>query len=1027
MFRETMKIAIKVLLVEENLIYTKFVTSMLKKKGTPGYDQEFEIRAVDNLAVGLETLAHKQFDLMITNLGSYKGNEKFEMIKKINREAPNLPIILLCKSHSEIISVQSAVEGLENLDYLVKGEFNEAILKQTIRNLFKNKLSLLKYRTREESQFELFKINANPMWIYDVETLRFLAVNKAAIKHYGYSEEEFLSMTIEDIRPTKDIPVLIEHLKKQNPGLDVGGIWQHLKKDGTIMFAEITSQPFVYKNRNARMILVRDRTEYINQTDIMKLLKSALDASENTIVIADSTGTIEWVNPAFTKLTGYTSEEACGNNPKLLKSGLHNTEFYQTLWQTIMDGRVWKGEFVNRRKDGSLYYEESTITPVKNNQNEVTHFIAVKQDITERKQAEEKLQASEDRYRSFFEADLTGDFISTPSGRILICNEAFAKIFGFDSVDEVLGHNASELYGNIADRSEFLQLLREKKILKDMRLKMRRRDGNVIHILENVVGEFDENGELIQFKGFIIDETERVQAEEIISRSEERYRTIVNTSSDLIAQISTHGIITSLNPSFERITGWSCDEWIGKKFTELVYPEDVQLTSDYLTNSLKCESSQLFNLRLRTKSGIFINFEINVTPQILNGQVIGLLASARDTTTREKLEEQVRQVQKMESLGALAGGIAHDFNNLLSIILGHTSIIEKNISDPARLNASVDAITNAVKRGSGLLRQLLMFSRKSEVHFETVQINDVLNEFLKMFLDTFPKIISMNVDLNKKLPLVKADVNQLHQIFLNLCVNARDAMPKGGTLSVRTEVVDSAIVRKKFRDAKDTPYICVSVTDTGSGMSEAIKQKIFEPFFTTKEKNKGTGLGLAVVYGSVKSHNGFIEVESTVGEGTTFYVYFPALSNGDKVTPVIQDEKTNIAGGNETILVVEDEEMILDIVTNILVSKGYKVMTARDGYEALQVYIEKKNEIDLVISDLGLPKLNGADLLKKLKEINPLIKVIIASGHIEADAQSELQKYENINFMQKPYTVWKVLDHVRRLIDNSPPVSPNPR
>ncbi|MDP2209824.1 MAG: PAS domain S-box protein [Bacteroidota bacterium] len=1012
-----MKIAIKVLLVEENLIYTKFVTSMLKKQGLPGYDQEFEIRAVDNLAVGLEMLAHKQFDLIITNLGSRKDNEKFEMIKKINREAPNLPVIILCKSHSEIISMQSAVESLENLDYLVKGEFNEAILKQTIRNVFKNKLSLLKYRTREESQFELFKINANPMWIYDIETLRFLAVNKAAIKHYGYTEEEFLSMSIKDIRPTEDIPVLIDHLKKQNPGLDAGGIWQHLKKDGTIIFAEITSQAFIHKNRNAKMIFVRDRSDYVNQTEQLKLLQSALEASANTIIITDNNGKIEWVNQAFTKLTGYISEEVLGNNPNVLKSGLQDDEFYKNLWQTILDGRVWKGEFANRRKDGTVYFEESTITPVKDDENQITHFIAVKQDITERKQAEEKLLASEDRYRSFFEADLTGDFISTPSGKILACNEAFAKIFGFDSVDEVLDNNASELYGSISDRSEFLQLLKEKKMLKDIRFKMRRRDGKMIYILENVVGEFDDNGELIQFKGFIIDETERVQAEEIISQSEERYRTIVNTSSDVIAQISTQGIITSLNPSFERITGWSSDEWIGKNFLELVYFDDVQSTSDYLTNAFNGESLQLFNLRLRTKSGIFINFEINVTPQILNGQVIGLLASARDTTTREKLEEQVRQVQKMESLGALAGGIAHDFNNLLSIILGHTSIIEKNVSDPARLNASVDAITNAVKRGTGLLRQLLMFSRKSEVHFETVQLNDVLNEFLKMLLGTFPKIISMNVDLNKKLPLVKADVNQLHQIFLNLCVNARDAMPKGGTLSVRTEVVDTAIVRKKFRDAKDAPYICVSVTDTGSGMSEATMQKIFEPFFTTKEKDKGTGLGLAVVYGSVKSHNGYIDVESTVGEGTTFYVYIPALSNGEKVTPVIQDEKTNIAGGNETILVVEDEEMILDIVTNILESKGYKVMTARDGYEALQVYIEKKNEIALVISDLGLPKLNGADLLKKLKEINPLIKVIIASGHIETDAQSEMQKYGNVNFMQKPYTVWKVLNQVRTLID----------
>lgn len=1017
MYKETMKIAIKILLIEDNVIYTKFIASMLKKKGLPGYDHEFDITTVDNLAIGLEMLSTGQYDLIITNLGLLEGNEKFEMIKRINRIASDLPIIVLCKSHSEIVSMQSAVKSLEITDFLVKGEFTEAILRQTIRNVIKNKLTLLKYNARTDTQFELFNINPSPMWIYDSETLRFLAVNAAAIKIYGYSEKEFLSMTIKDIRPAEDIPALLEDVKKHDPSFSSSGIWKHIRKDGTVIYAEITSQNFSYKGRSARMILVNDRSDYVNHMNQLKLLKSALEASANTIIITDSTGIIEWVNPAFTKLTGYTPEEASGNNPNMLKSGLQDDEFYKTLWETILGGRVWKGEIVNRRKDGSLYYEESTITPVNNDNNQITHFIAVKQDITDRKKAEEQLQASEDRYRSFFEADLTGDYISTPNGKLIICNEAFTRIFGYGSVDEILACDVTELYEEKSDRSQFLQLLKEKKVLRDIRLKMKRRDGKSIHILENVVGEFDEKGELIHFKGFILDETDRVHAEEIVLQSEERYRTIFNSSSDVIAQMSNEGIITSLNPSFERITGWSADEWLGKSLFDLIYPDDVQLARDFLPKALSGEKEQLYNLRVLTKSDSFVTLEINVSPQLSNGKVVGLLANARDVTSREKLEEQVRQAQKMESLGALAGGIAHDFNNLLSIILGHTSIMEKNASNPERLTVSVEAITNAVKRGTGLLRQLLMFSRKSEVHFETVQLNDVLSEFLKMLLGTFPKIISMDVDLNKKLPLIKADVNQLHQIFLNLCVNARDAMPKSGTLSVRTDVVDGATVRKKFRDAKDDAYICVSVADSGTGMSEGTMQKIFDPFFTTKEKDKGTGLGLAVVYGSVKSHNGYIDVESSVGVGTTFYVYIPALLNGEKVTPVVQDETTKAKGGYETILVVEDEDMILDIVTNILESNGYKTLTARDGYEAFQVYNEKKDEIALVISDLGLPKLNGSDLLKKLKEINPQLKVLIASGYIEVDAQSEMQKYRNVNFIQKPYTVWKVLDQVRSLID----------
>jgi two-component system cell cycle sensor histidine kinase/response regulator CckA len=381
---------------------------------------------------------------------------------------------------------------------------------------------------------------------------------------------------------------------------------------------------------------------------------------------------------------------------------------------------------------------------------------------------------------------------------------------------------------------------------------------------------------------------------------------------------------------------------------------------------------------------------------------------------RAKLEEQLRQAQKMEAIGALAGGIAHDFNNLLNIISAYSSRLSKNLEETER--AELNAIDTAVSRGAALVRQLLTFSRKSDSPFESVNLNEVTGELARLLSNTLPKSISLSLDLDPELPQILADSNHLHQAILNLCINARDAMPSGGTLTVRTSTKRRTDLRERFPGGVQERYACVTVSDTGSGIEDSIRARIFEPFFTTKGPKAGDGLGLAVVYGIVRHHGGLIDVQSETRRGATFNLYFPALDRPvtEATTAQIRGE---IPGGTETILLVEDEQLLLDAMKETLEEKGYRVLAARDGLEALDVYGRHSDDIDLVLADVGMPRLGGWDAYQRLKEMDWGVKVLLASGHINPDLKAEMERAGVQGFIQKPYSSEVLLAKIREALD----------
>ena len=641
----------------------------------------------------------------------------------------------------------------------------------------------------------------------------------------------------------------------------------------------------------------RDVTERRKAEQLRRKLeeqfRSLFEESKDAVYISTPEGKFLDINPAGVKLFGYASREELEHidiEKDLFADPSARARYGKELER---NGFVKDYELVLRKKDGTSVIVLETGSAVRDEHDTIVAYRGILRDITDDYRMRENLKDSEERYRRFFQDDITGDFISTPSGRIIECNPAFARIFGFASVDEALKANANTFYPSMQARHAYLNLLRERKRLENYEIEARRKDGKPLYAIENVIGTFNEEGELVEIKGYLFDNTER-----------------------------------------------------------------------------------------------------------------------------KRLEDELRQSQKMEGIGTLAGGIAHDFNNILGIIMVTASRLRKEVANTTERTGWAETILKAVDRGSGLTRQLLTFARKTEVHFEPLNVNEVVTDLVKLLQETFPRTITFSLRLAGSIPLISADRNQINQALLNLCVNARDAMPEGGVLGVSTSVVDRSVLPKSSAEVSGSHFIDLSVTDTGTGMDGATKDRIFEPFLTTKERGRGTGLGLAVVYGVVKSHNGLVTVESSKGFGSTFHLFFPMISICHVPPAEVPEEEKNVPGGNERILFVEDEEDLRSGMIRLLQEKGYTVHPAGDGEQAVSVYRHLAPDIDVVVLDLGLPKLGGWDVLRKILDKKSGIKVVVASGYFDPVVKTKLEAVGVRHLIQKPYSSATLLRSIRSAVDH---------
>ena len=729
-------------------------------------------------------------------------------------------------------------------------------------------------------------------------------------------------------------------------------------------------------------------------------LKAALD--EHAIVaITDPQGKITYVNDKFCALSKYAREELIGQDHRIINSGHHPKDFIRELWTTIAQGQVWRGEIKNRAKDGSYYWVDTTIVPFLNAQGKPRQYVAIRADITQRKQAEEALWASTkevvDLKAALDEHAIVA--ITDPQGKITYVNDKFCAISKY-AREELIGQDHRIINSGYHPREFMRDLWR---IIGSGRvwhgeIKNRAKDGSYYWVDTTLVPFLGPKGKPTQYVAIRADITERKRVEEANSL----LAAIVDYSQDAIISQNPEGAVLSWNTGAEAIFGYRTEEIIGQPITRLI-PKDALPEEE--TRLLRIRAgdkvAQYETVRLH-KDGRRIYVTVTLSPiRDGNGRVVGVSNIARDITERKKLEAQFLRTQRMEAIGTLAGGVAHDLNNLLSPMLMARAILLDAVQGK-REKEMLEMVHRAARRASGIVKQLLAFSRGQEGERVPMQVEHLFKEIATFLQETFPREISLTVNVQRRLAPVIADPTQIHQVLMNLCVNARDAMPAGGRMSLSAQNVELSDAEARLNlKARAGPYVIITVADTGAGIPPDIIERIFDPFFTTKDVAHGTGLGLSTVAGIVKAHGGFVTVYSEIGTGTAFNVYLPAGVEDGAAVP--DDEQSAIPGGNqELILVVDDELPITTGLDHLLTKHNYRVLTASNGREGLLVYGENQQDIRLVITDTMMPVMGGLQMVRELLRQTPGLKIIATTGLEQEAKRQEYVRLGIPDMMLKP-------------------------
>jgi len=731
------------------------------------------------------------------------------------------------------------------------------------------------------------------------------------------------------------------------------------------------------------------------------LFFTIVDQSVDGIIATDTKFRIIYMNRAAEEMYGYKYEEVKGLTPAIFNAEPDGETIQEKIYATVASGRPVTREIRNIHKDGSIFICRFTVNPMRDQSGDIFGYMGFQHDISELFETRKKLEESEKRYRSVVEHSPAGIFIVNDQFRFIYLNNELCRILGY-ARDAIIGHDFREFLDK-----ESIDLVKE-------RYQKRQKGENVPSRYELcfIRGDGQKRwGELSSTvfrdaEGIphtvaqLLDITDRKEAEEALRQSEEKYRLVVENANDAIF-IAQDEVVKFPNPRTQSLTGYSTEELFQIPFVNLIVPEDRGLVLDRYRRRLAGEKlPSTYSFRILNKSGRQLWVELSTVFTHWEGRE-ATLNFIRDITQQRNLEEKFQQAQKMEAIGVLAGGIAHNYNNTLMGIQGRVSLLIRDKNSGHSDYQHLKGIEEYVKIAAGLTNDLLGFARGGKYQIKPHNLNAIIQKENRMFEHT-KKEVRFHENLAEDLWAVEVDSNQIRQVLMNLYVNAWKAMSGGGEIYLHTENAILEGSGASYFDILPGRYVKVSVIDTGKGMDKATMDKIFDPFFTTDASKTGTGLGLASAYGIIKNHGGAIDVSSEEGKGCTFTIYLPA---SDK--PVLSEEEVSpeIIRGTETILLVDDEEMIIDVGREMLEGLGYNVIVARSGEDAVSIYKENRAGIHAVILDMVMPGMNGKDAFLALREMNPQIKVLLSSGYsVDGEAEALLELGCS-GFIQKPFSL----------------------
>lgn len=775
--------------------------------------------------------------------------------------------------------------------------------------------------------------------------------------------------------------------------------------------------------------IARDVTEKLRAQEAIR------DSEKRYRLLAENLTDVIWVlnadlhhvyvSPSVERLRGFTPEEAMRQSlrqvlaPESFERAADVFKREIAVEQTGSGhGRAWSQnlELEMNRKDGTTVWTEVRINLLYNDDGRLTGLLGVSRDITERKKAEADLKKSEEIYRTFFEHTATANMIVAEDTTILLVNSNFEKVVGYarEDVEHKMSWTRFVVEDDLQKMKTFHFQRRIKTGLAPENYEFRAvvRSGEIRHFYMSVAVIPGTTNSIASF----IDITDRQRAEDALRQSEERFREMARLLPETVFEADDTGKLTFVNEIALSRFGFTPEDMEkGVHILDVLAPEEYPRAQENFPKVLEGENLGLREYRVKKKDGTIFPALLKSTRILKDGKAVGIRGFVVDISEKKALEEQLLRAQKMEAIGTLAGGIAHDFNNLLMGILGNVSLMLMQLDQSHPFHERLKSMEDYVQRGSELTRRLLGFARGGKYEVRPTNLAKFVQKSAEMFGRT-KKEIHLHHKSVDSLWYVDVDRGQMDQVLLNLFVNAWQAMPGGGDLFVSVENAEVGEEEATAVSVKPGRYVKLTVADTGMGMEEAVMARIFEPFFSTKERGRGTGLGLASVYGIVKNHGGFIRVESEPGAGSSFMIYLPAT---DKQAQEDTPAETLIHKGKETILIIDDEDMIVDVAAQMLQGLGYKTYTASGGRRGTELFLRHRDEIDLVLLDMIMPDMGGGETFEALLRIQPSVKVLLSSGYSLDSQAKDIMRQGCRGFIQKPFTTADLSRKVREVLGTS--------